>query len=76
MREVVIVEGVRSAFGKRGGGLKDLAGTEIAGQVIRGLVDRTNILERGHVDDLMMGNVIEDEKSLFTPRYAAAFFLP
>ena len=71
MREVVIVEGVRSAFGKRGGGLKDLAGTEIAGQVIRGLVDRTNILERGHVDDLMMGNVIEDEKSLFTPRYAA-----
>ncbi|MBR5472226.1 MAG: thiolase family protein [Oscillibacter sp.] len=71
MREVVIVEGVRSAFGKRGGGLKDLAGTEIAGQVIRGLVDRTNILERGHVDDVFMGNVIEDEKSLFSPRYAA-----
>jgi len=54
MREVVIVEGVRSAFGKRGGGLKDLSGVEIAGQVIRGLLDRTNILERGHLDDLML----------------------
>lgn len=71
MREVVIVDGVRSAFGVRGGGLKDLAGSEIAGAVIKGLLDRTNILERGHVDDVFMGSAIEDTVSLFSPRYAA-----
>ena len=71
MREVVIVEGVRSAFGKRGGGLKDLAGSEIAAQVIQGLVERTNILERGHVDDVFMGSAIEDANTLFLPRYTS-----
>lgn len=71
MREVVIVEGVRSAFGKRGGGLKDLAGSEIAAQVIQGLLERTNILERGHVDDVFMGSAIEDANTLFLPRYTS-----
>ena len=71
MREVVIVDGVRSAFGKRGGGLKDLPATDIAAQVIKGLLDRTGILERGHVDDFFMGEVAPDENSLSPARYAA-----
>ena len=71
MREVVIVEGVRSAFGKRGGGMKELAGSEIAAQVIQGLVERTNILERGRVDDVFMGSAVEDPRTMFLPRYTS-----
>ena len=41
MREVVFVDGVRSAFCNLGGGLRDLSATEIAGFVIRGLTERT-----------------------------------
>ena len=34
-REVVIVDYARSAFGKLGGGLRELSASEIAGEVIK-----------------------------------------
>ena len=71
MREVVFVDGARSAFCNLGGGLRDLASTEIAGFTIRGLLDRTGILERGRVDGLVAGNALRDAKSGNPARYAA-----
>ena len=71
MREVVFVDGARSAFCNLGGGLRDLASTEIAGFTIRGLVERTGILERGKVDGLVAGNALRDAKSGNPARYAA-----
>ena len=50
MREVVFVDGARSAFTNMGGGLRDLASTEIAGFVLRGLLKRTGILDKIKVD--------------------------
>ena len=43
MREVVFVDGARSAFTNMGGGLRDFASTEIAGFVLRGLAEKTGI---------------------------------
>lgn len=71
MREVVIVDGVRSAFGRRGGGLRNLTATEIGATVVKGLLERTNILEKGGVDDFYMGCVAPDQLTLSPARYAA-----
>ena len=71
MREVVFVDGARSAFCNLGGGLRDLIATEIAAFVIRGLVQKTGILERGKVDAFLAGNALRDMKSSDPARYAA-----
>ncbi|MGD9793813.1 MAG: steroid 3-ketoacyl-CoA thiolase [Acidimicrobiia bacterium] len=51
MAEVVIVEAVRSAIGKRNGGLSLMDPVELLGDVQKGLIDRAGIdpLEVGHV---------------------------
>lgn len=71
MREVVFVDGSRSAFCNLGGGLRDLVSTEIAGFTIKGLLERTKILERGSVDGVLAGNALRDGKSANPARYAA-----
>ncbi|MDD6159703.1 MAG: thiolase family protein [Oscillospiraceae bacterium] len=71
MREVVFVDGARSAFCNLGGGLRELSSTEIAGFVIKGLTQKTGILERGKVDALIAGNALRDMKSCDPARYAA-----
>ena len=71
MREVVFVDGARSAFCNMGGGLRDLSSTEIAGFTIRGLLARTGILERGKVDGVVAGNALRDARSCNPARYAA-----
>ena len=42
-REVVVLSGVRTAIGDYGGGLKDIAPTELAGQVIKEAVSRAKL---------------------------------
>ncbi|MDD3164787.1 MAG: thiolase family protein [Oscillospiraceae bacterium] len=69
-REVVIVDGVRSAFGKLGGGLRDFAASEIGGNVIRPLVEKTGIRERAFVDTVVAGNAHGDSKTQAIARYA------
>ena len=71
MREVVFVDGARSIFGKQGGGLKDLCSTDIASMVIRGLIERTGVMERGHVDGVVCGSAQGDIKAFNPARYAA-----
>lgn len=59
-REVVVLSGVRTAIGDYGGALKDVAPTELAGQVIREAVKRAKI-EPQQVSQLVFGNVIHTE---------------
>ena len=44
-REVVIVDGMRTAFGRMGGTLRDICASELAGLTIRAMVEKTNIAE-------------------------------
>ena len=70
-REVVIVSGVRTAIGDFGGGLKDVAPSELGAQVVREALSRANVAgdEVGHV---VFGNVIHTEpKDMYLARVAA-----
>ena len=71
MLEVVFVDGARSAFCNMGGGLRDLASTEIAGFVMKGLLEKTKILEKAKVDGVFCGNALRDLKASNLARYAA-----
>lgn len=53
MREVYIVEGVRTAIGKIGGALKDATADQLAEHVIAGLLGRTN--QTAEVDEVILG---------------------
>ena len=54
--EVVFVDGVRTAFGRMGGTLKDIIASRLAGIGIKGLLDKTQIMERGKVDNVFLGS--------------------
>jgi acetyl-CoA C-acetyltransferase len=69
-REVVVLSGVRTAIGDFGGGLKDLAPTDLAARVVREAVSRAKVApeEVGHV---VFGNVIHTEpKDMYLSRVA------
>jgi acetyl-CoA acyltransferase len=58
VREVVIVEAVRSAIGKRGGAFKDLRPDELLAQVLSSLLDRSEIAAE-LVEDVIIGCVTQ-----------------
>src|SRR5919112_971257 len=53
-RTPVIVDGVRTPFGRYGGALKDVRPDDMAAHVVRALVERTGV-EPGSVDDVILG---------------------
>lgn len=55
MREVVIVDGMRTAFGRRGGVLRPFTPSDLAGMTIKGLCEKTGILEKDKVDAVFAG---------------------
>ncbi|QVN19012.1 beta-ketothiolase BktB [Burkholderia pyrrocinia] len=70
-REVVVVSGVRTAIGDFGGGLKDIAPTELGAKVVREVLQRAQVSgdEVGHV---VFGNVVHTEpKDMYLARVAA-----
>ena len=69
-REVVVVSGVRTAIGDYGGGLKDLAPTELAAQVVKEAVKRAKV-DPQQINQLVFGNVIHTEaKDMYFSRVA------
>ena len=69
-REVVVLSGVRTAIGDYGGALKDVAPTELAGQVVKEAVKRAKI-DPKQVGQLVFGNVIHGEaKDMYISRVA------
>lgn len=73
MRNVVIVDGVRTPFGKMGGALRKFYMSQLAGMTIRALVERTGIMERGHVDSVFIGCALGDAISNNIARYATLY---
>jgi len=70
-RDVVIVSGARTAIGTYGGSLKDVAPSELAGQLMREILSRAQVKgdEVGHV---VFGQVINTEpKDIYLSRVAA-----
>jgi len=54
-REVVLVDGMRTAFGRMGGSLRNFSASELGGMALKGLVEKTKIVEKGHVDSVFAG---------------------
>src|SRR6266700_3564964 len=70
-REVVILSGVRTAIGDYGGGLKDVAPTELAARVVKEAVKRAQV-DPKEVAQCVFGNVIHTEaKDMYLSRVAA-----
>lgn len=71
LQDVVIVSGVRTAIGDFGGGLKDLAPSELGRQVIAEAVRRAGIAA-DDVQHVIMGQVIQSEpRDMYLARVAA-----
>lgn len=70
MRDVVIVEAVRTAVGTFGGSLKPLNADQLASAVLTAAVERAGV-ERDQVDEIIMGHCRQTEDFSNTARYAA-----
>ena len=71
MRNAVLVDGVRTGFGKIGGSLKQFTMTDLASFALKGLLDKTGILERGHLDGFYFGGAFYDPETHAPARYTA-----
>lgn len=70
-REVVIVDGARTAFGRMGGALRPFTPVQLAGLAIKGLCEKTKILEKGTVDAVFAGSASGDVNTHNFARYAS-----
>ena len=70
-REVVFVDGVRTAFGTLGRTLRYLTMEELAGLALKGLLEKTKIAEKAHVDTVFCGSAIGATSALNPARWAA-----
>lgn len=68
-REVVLVDAARSAFGKRGGMFKNIDALDLGGYVLKGLINKTDLLNRTQVDDVFVGSAYSDAISNAAGRY-------
>lgn len=58
MREVVIIDGVRTAVGRKGGALANVRSDDLAALTLEALIDRTN-LDISEVEDVILGCVTQ-----------------
>jgi len=69
-REVVFVEGMRTAFGRMGGTIRDIFASKLAGIGIKGLIEKTKIHEKAHVDSVFLGSALGCSRSGNPARWA------
>ncbi|MGH8711879.1 MAG: beta-ketothiolase BktB, partial [Burkholderiales bacterium] len=70
LREVVVVNGVRTAIGDYGGSLKDFAPSELAARVVKEAVNRAKV-DPKEVGHCVFGNVIHTEaRDMYLARVA------
>ncbi|MGE6379261.1 thiolase family protein [Peribacillus muralis] len=61
MREVVIVEGIRTPVGRRNGVMKDIRPDDLAGEVLKKLIEKADI-DPAIVDDVILGCVSQSSE--------------
>lgn len=61
-RRVVLIDGCRLPFQRSGTGYKDLMSYDLAREVLKGLIHKTEINPR-HIDRVIMGSVIQEVKT-------------
>lgn len=69
-RDVVFVEGVRTAFGRMGGTIRDIGASKLAGIGIRGLVKKSKITDKAKVDCVFLGSAAHCSLSMNPARWA------
>lgn len=70
MAKTVIISGVRTPFGKFGGGLSSFTASQLGGIAIKEALERAGI-EGGQVDEVIMGNVLQAGQGQIPSRQAA-----
>ncbi|GAG59085.1 unnamed protein product [marine sediment metagenome] len=70
MEEIVILDGIRTPFGRFGGKLKDISAVDLGSRVIKELISRNNI-EGEQIDEVIMGMVIPAGTGQIPARQAA-----
>ncbi|MBN1381439.1 MAG: thiolase family protein [Deltaproteobacteria bacterium] len=70
-REVVFVDGMRTPFGRLGGTLRDIFCAKLAGIALKGLLDKTKIAEKAHVDCVFGGSAAHCSHTINPMRWAA-----
>ncbi len=68
-REVVIVDGVRTAFGTMGRTLRNFTMEELGALALKGLVEKTGIAEKAHVDSVFAGSALHATSALNPARW-------
>jgi len=71
MRNAVIIDGVRTGFGRMGGALRHLHMDELATVAIKGLLAKTDILSRAAIDSVMIGAAMGDARTSNIARFTA-----
>ncbi|NCV26456.1 MAG: acetyl-CoA C-acyltransferase, partial [Betaproteobacteria bacterium] len=70
-REVVVIDGARTAVGTFGGSLKDFAPTKLASDIVREVVSRAGV-DPAEVSHLAFGHVVNTEpRDMYLSRVAA-----
>ncbi len=70
-REVVFVDGVRTAFGTMGRTLRNFTMEELGGLAIKGLLAKTKITEKGTVDAVFAGSAIGATSAMNPARWVS-----
>ncbi len=68
-REVVIVDGVRTAFGTLGRTLRNFTMEELGGLALKGLLKKTGIADKAHVDTVFTGSALGATSALNPARW-------
>ncbi len=58
MKEVVIIQGARTPFGRFGGGLKDVSAIQLGVAALKAALERSQI-DAAQVEQIIMGNVVQ-----------------
>src|SRR6056297_195394 len=72
-REVVFVDVARTAFGRMGGTIRDFFCSQLGGIALKGLLDKTGIAEKAHVDTVMAGSAAHCSHALNPARWISIY---
>lgn len=68
-REVVLVDGTRTAFGRMGGTIRDFFCSQLGGIALKGLLEKTKISEKTLVDSVFAGSATHCSQALNPARW-------